>query len=60
MLLKACLLFFAVQCADSTPGVTTHVLDTTIGKPGPGMAIDLHYQVVNGAVGDNWTKVKST
>ena len=59
MLLKACLLFLAVQC-QSLPGVTTHVLDTTIGKPGPGMAIDLHYQVVNGAVGDNWTKVKST
>ena len=55
MLLKASLLFLAVQCT----GVSTHVLDTTIGKPSPGMAIDLHYQVVDGAVSDNWMKVKS-
>ena len=44
----------------SGTGVTTHVLDTSVGKPGAFMRLDLAYRVIGSSRRvDNWTHIKT-
>ena len=49
---------FAAYVAST--GVSTHVLDLTTGLPGPGMKIDVFYQIDQGyGVGPDWTPIRT-
>ena len=41
-------------------GVSTHVLDTTIGQPGRGVNLKVYHQAADGPVQDNrWVLLRS-
>ena len=41
-------------------GVSTHVLDTSIGQPGGGINLKVYYQAIEGPVADNrWNFLRS-
>ena len=52
--------FSAFAAYVASTGVSTHVLDLTTGLPGPGMKIDVYYQIDQGyGVGPDWTPIRT-
>ena len=58
--MRVSVIFFAILSKLDATGITTHVLDLRIGRPGSGMKIDVFYQTDEGnGIGLNWTPIRT-
>ena len=50
--------FFAAMVESADPGLTTHVLYTSTGRPGENVAINVYYQCNSIINDDDWMFLK--